>query len=184
MNSLRTTIARASSRVAHKVQKRQMASGAAQPQWTGIDKVIRDRFPEDYQGERGRHQSIYTGRRHVHQYTLTASLRAVVVSIIRDFRLSKLSPFLWCFVLNILLNFYILLHLFFYSLKTVAGLILGGYATLITIVSLKPSGSKEEPVVASKPADVSGAIPSVEDESFAEFIENEGNLQKWIDSAE
>lgn len=39
-------------------------------------------------------------------------------------------------------------------------------------------------MVATKSADVSGAIPSVEDESFAEFIENEGNLQKWIDSAE
>mmetsp|Transcript_13048 Transcript_13048/g.24517 ORF Transcript_13048/g.24517 Transcript_13048/m.24517 type:complete len:117 (-) Transcript_13048:186-536(-) len=116
MNSLRTTIARTSSRVAHKIQKRQMGAGAAQPQWTGIDKVIRDRFPEDYQ---------------------------------------------------------------------VAGLIIGGYATLFTLVSLKPSKAKEEPVVVSKPAaDVVGAIPSVEDESFADFIENEGNLQKWIDSAE
>ena len=28
-----------------------MGAGAAQPQWTGIDKVIRDKFPEDYQGE-------------------------------------------------------------------------------------------------------------------------------------
>ena len=50
MNALRTTVVRTSSRVTHRVQKRQMASGAA-PQWTGIDKVIRDKFPEDYQGK-------------------------------------------------------------------------------------------------------------------------------------
>ena len=50
MNALRTTVARASTRVTQRVQKRQ-ASGAAAPQWTGIDKVIRDKFPEDYQGE-------------------------------------------------------------------------------------------------------------------------------------
>jgi hypothetical protein len=31
-----------------------MGSGA-QVQWTGIDKVIRDRFPEDYQGRLGAH---------------------------------------------------------------------------------------------------------------------------------
>jgi|AntRauTorckE5430_2_1112549.scaffolds.fasta_scaffold23713_1 hypothetical protein len=50
MNTLRTTVVRTSARATHRVQKRQMAAGAA-PQWTGIDKVIRDKFPEDYQGE-------------------------------------------------------------------------------------------------------------------------------------
>jgi hypothetical protein len=51
---------------------------------------------------------------------------------------------------------------------------------------LIPSGAKEEPVVvaAVKPVETSGSIPSVNDDSFAEFIENEENLQKWIDSAE
>jgi hypothetical protein len=48
-----------------------------------------------------------------------------------------------------------------------------------------PSGAKkEEPVVVAKAADVSGSIPSVEDASFADFIENEANLQKWIASAQ
>lgn len=65
---------------------------------------------------------------------------------------------------------------------TVAGLILGGYTTLFLIVKMLPSSKKEaEPV--AKSADT-GSIPSVEDESFAHFIENEENLQKWIDSAE
>eukprot|EP00979_Chaetoceros_neogracilis_P007843 scaffold1698_cov279-Chaetoceros_neogracile.AAC.2 len=116
MNALRTTVVRTSARATHRVQKRQMAAGAA-PQWTGIDKVIRDKFPEDYQ---------------------------------------------------------------------VSGLILAGYAGIFAIVSLIPSGAKEEPVVvaAVKPVETSGSIPSVNDDSFAEFIENEENLQKWIDSAE
>merc|ERR1719223_428741 len=48
MNALRSTIKLASRSVNQKVQKRGMGS-AAQPQWTGIDKVIRDRFPEDWQ---------------------------------------------------------------------------------------------------------------------------------------
>lgn len=67
----------------------------------------------------------------------------------------------------------------------VAGLVLGGYATLITITLLKPSKAVEEPVVAAKPAaDTTGAMPSIDDAEFAEFIENEANLNKWIDSAE
>jgi len=50
---------------------------------------------------------------------------------------------------------------------------------------MMPSGAKkEEPVVvAVKAADSSGSIPSIDDESFAEFIENEANLEKWIGSA-
>lgn len=49
MNALRSTVKLAARSATQRVQKRQMGSGAA-PQWTGIDKVIRDRFPEDYQG--------------------------------------------------------------------------------------------------------------------------------------
>lgn len=51
MNALRSTVARASVRATQRVQKRQMGSGAAAPEWTGIDKIVRDKFPEDYQGE-------------------------------------------------------------------------------------------------------------------------------------
>lgn len=50
MNALRSTIRLSSRTLAQRAQKRQMGSGA-QVQWTGIDKVIRDRFPEDYQGK-------------------------------------------------------------------------------------------------------------------------------------
>ncbi len=68
--------------------------------------------------------------------------------------------------------------------STVAGLILGGYTILFTLVSLKPSSAKPEEVIPVKAAASSTAIPSVDDDSFSEFIENEANLQKWIDSAE
>ena len=70
------------------------------------------------------------------------------------------------------------------SLMIVAGAIIGGYAAIITLASLKPS-KKAEPV-AEKPASSAstGAIPSVDAPEFAEFIENEDNLNKWIDSAE
>ena len=50
MNALRSTLRPIARAALPKAQKRQMGSGAA-PQWTGIDKVIRDKFPEDYQGE-------------------------------------------------------------------------------------------------------------------------------------
>ena len=50
MNALRTTLRPVARAAMPKVQRRQMGSGAA-PEWTGIDKVIRDKFPEDYQGE-------------------------------------------------------------------------------------------------------------------------------------
>lgn len=50
MNALRSTARAASRSVAAKVQKRQMG-GAAAPEWTGIDKTIRDVFPHDHQGE-------------------------------------------------------------------------------------------------------------------------------------
>ena len=50
MNALRFTARAASRSIASKVQKRQMG-GAAAPEWTGIDKTIRDVFPEDHQGE-------------------------------------------------------------------------------------------------------------------------------------
>lgn len=69
--------------------------------------------------------------------------------------------------------------------NVVSGLILAGYTTLFTLVSLMPSGKKEEPVavVAVKSASTS-AVPSIDDATFGDFIENEANLQKWIDSAE
>ena len=59
MNALRSTVARASIRATQRVQKRQMGSGAAAPEWTGIDKIVRDKFPEDYQGE---FHQVYVGR--------------------------------------------------------------------------------------------------------------------------
>jgi len=46
MNDIRTIVAEASTRVTQTVQKRQMASGAAAPEWAGIDKDIGDRIPE------------------------------------------------------------------------------------------------------------------------------------------
>jgi len=114
MNALRTTIRPIARAVMPKVQKRQMGSGAA-PEWTGLDKVIRDRFPHDYQ---------------------------------------------------------------------VAGLIISGYTVLITLFMLKPS-KPAPPLAAPKPASASAtSIPSVDDEAFATFIEDESNLQKWIDTAE
>jgi hypothetical protein len=70
-------------------------------------------------------------------------------------------------------------------LIAVAGLILGGYTTLFMLVKIWPSSKKEvEAAPVAKAAADTGTIPSVEDEAFAEFIENEENLQKWIDSAE
>ena len=50
MNALRSSLRPAARALLPKAQKRQMGGGAA-PQWTGLDKVIRDKFPEDYQGE-------------------------------------------------------------------------------------------------------------------------------------
>lgn len=48
-----------------------------------------------------------------------------------------------------------------------------------------PSGSKDEAAPAPvKAAADTGSIPSVDDDNFADFIENEANLNKWIDSAE
>lgn len=71
------------------------------------------------------------------------------------------------------------------SLPTVAGVILGGYAALFTLVKIMPSGSKEEAAPAPvKAAADTGSIPSIDDDNFADFIENEANLNKWIDSAE
>ena len=48
MNSLRSTVQRASRIANASAQKRQMGTHAA-PEWTGIDKVVRGVFPEDYQ---------------------------------------------------------------------------------------------------------------------------------------
>ena len=48
MNALRTTFQRVCRNPRTLVQKRQMGAHA-QPEWTGIDKVVRGYFPEDYQ---------------------------------------------------------------------------------------------------------------------------------------
>merc|ERR1719330_1533853 len=49
MNALRSTVQRAAARSPNTLtQKRQMGAHA-QPQWEGIDKVVRGVFPEDYQ---------------------------------------------------------------------------------------------------------------------------------------
>mmetsp|Transcript_14952 Transcript_14952/g.18234 ORF Transcript_14952/g.18234 Transcript_14952/m.18234 type:complete len:116 (-) Transcript_14952:299-646(-) len=115
MNALRRSIRPVSRAVLPTVQKRSMAGGAA-PQWTGIDKVVRDVFPEDYQ---------------------------------------------------------------------VALLIMGGYGVIITGFMLKPSKpAAPAPVAPVAVKTTSTSIPSVDDEAFASFIEDESNLQKWIDTAE
>ena len=53
---------------------------------------------------------------------------------------------------------------------------------------LKPSkateAAPEVATVVTKASSGSTAIPSVDDEAFANFIEDESNLQKWIDTAE
>lgn len=63
--------------------------------------------------------------------------------------------------------------------------IIGGYGVIIAFFVLKPSGAK---AVEEAPAPVAKAattgIPSVEDPAFGDFIENEANLNRWIDSAE
>ena len=73
------------------------------------------------------------------------------------------------------------------SISIVAGLIIAGYSVLITGFMLKPSKAAP-PAPESKSVSInttSGwSIPSVEDEAFATFIEDESNLQKWIDTAE
>ena len=66
----------------------------------------------------------------------------------------------------------------------VAGLIITGYTVLITGFMLKPSKATEAAPAAPKASSESTAIPSVDDEAFATFIEDESNLQKWIDTAE
>ncbi len=50
MNTLRSTVKLASRGLNQRVQKRH-GSGAAAPEWTGVDKIIRDKFPEDWQGQ-------------------------------------------------------------------------------------------------------------------------------------
>mmetsp|Transcript_15697 Transcript_15697/g.18925 ORF Transcript_15697/g.18925 Transcript_15697/m.18925 type:complete len:134 (-) Transcript_15697:190-591(-) len=40
---------RAATRVAQQQQKRSMGGGGPKPEWEGIDKVVRQYFPEDYQ---------------------------------------------------------------------------------------------------------------------------------------
>uniref|UniRef100_A0A7S2EPJ3 Uncharacterized protein n=1 Tax=Trieres chinensis TaxID=1514140 RepID=A0A7S2EPJ3_TRICV len=53
MNALTSTAARgavaARSSASRTAQRRNMGSGGPKPEWTGIDKVVRGYFPEDYQ---------------------------------------------------------------------------------------------------------------------------------------
>ena len=72
-------------------------------------------------------------------------------------------------------------------MNIVALLILGLYSGVISLAVLKSkmSSSPEEPVAVPKPVSSAvGTIPSVDDPAFAEFIEDEANLMKWIDTAE
>jgi len=67
----------------------------------------------------------------------------------------------------------------------VARAIIGGYGVVIAFFVLKPSSPK---AVEDTPAPVARAattgIPSVEDPAFGDFIENEANFNRWIDTAE
>jgi hypothetical protein len=65
-------------------------------------------------------------------------------------------------------------------------LILAGYTVLIGGVMLKPSKPAAAPVAAAPVAASSGSsdIPSVDDEAFGTFIEDETNLNSWLATAE
>merc|ERR1719330_2236453 len=115
MNALRSTVQRASARSPNTLSQKRQMGAHAQPQWEGIDKVVRGVFPEDYQ---------------------------------------------------------------------LARAIIGGYGAIIALAMLKPSGAKKEAPPALVASTSSVGIPSVEDPAFGDFIENEANLQSWIDSAE
>ena len=62
-------VARTAGRTAARAQRRQMGgSHAPAPEWTGIDKVVRGYFPEDYQRKflhRGEDRSTVWRGRHV-----------------------------------------------------------------------------------------------------------------------
>uniref|UniRef100_A0A7R9W4Z7 Uncharacterized protein n=1 Tax=Pseudictyota dubia TaxID=2749911 RepID=A0A7R9W4Z7_9STRA len=50
MNAVAATVARRAARTAAvQSQRRNMGGHAPAPEWTGIDKVVRDVFPQDYQ---------------------------------------------------------------------------------------------------------------------------------------
>jgi len=50
MNAIAATAARRVARTAAvQAQRRNMGGHAPAPEWTGIDKVVRDVFPQDYQ---------------------------------------------------------------------------------------------------------------------------------------
>ena len=79
-------VARTAGRTAARAQRRQMGgSHAPAPEWTGIDKVVRGYFPEDYQREflhRGPFNRLARGdawklvRTHVHDQRISKSERA------------------------------------------------------------------------------------------------------------
>jgi hypothetical protein len=70
----------------------------------------------------------------------------------------------------------------------VAGAIMGGYGALISFFILKSKFSSKPVAAAVVPAPTlavsSDAIPSVESNAFANFIESEENLLKWVATAE
>ena len=76
-------VARTAGRTAARAQRRQMGgSHAPAPEWTGIDKVVRGYFPEDYQREflhRGPFNRLARGdawklvRTHVHDQRISKS---------------------------------------------------------------------------------------------------------------
>jgi hypothetical protein len=59
-----------------------------------------------------------------------------------------------------------------------------GVISLAVLRSKMKSAPAEEPVVVAKVSSSVGTIPSVDDPAFADFIEDESNLLKWIDAAE
>jgi hypothetical protein len=66
---------------------------------------------------------------------------------------------------------------------TVAGAIMGGYGALISFFVLKSKFSKKPvaPAPVETPVPItSDAIPSIESNDFAAFIESEENLMKWV----
>ena len=59
-----------------------------------------------------------------------------------------------------------------------------GVISLAVLKSKLTSAPAEEPIAATKVSSSVGTIPSVDDPAFADFIEDESNLLKWIDTAE
>ena len=127
-------------------QKRNFALGGHHgppPEWTGIDKVVRGYFPEDY------------------QCTLCVNSRFPGDVLLAD-PIERLSPMLLASI-------------------TVAIAILGGYVVLATFGKLMSGGKKKEeaPVAVAAPSSTlsSSAIPSIDSDDFAKFLETDAFLK-------